>query len=71
MVWEEEGGGESNQKSWAELKVRLVCTFSLVPSPCASPGEKQFGERSQISWAYSPKVVRTNEIVRLDVALPL
>ena len=32
MVCEEEGGGESNQKSWVELKVRLVCTFRLYPA---------------------------------------
>ena len=29
-----------------------------------APGEKQSGEQSHISWAYSPKVVRTNEIAR-------
>ena len=37
---------------------------SLVPSPRTSPGEKRSGEQSQTSWAYSPKVVRTNEIAR-------
>ena len=37
---------------------------SLVTSPCAPPGEKRSGERSRISWAYYPKVVRTNEIAR-------
>ena len=36
----------------------------LVSSHCVSPGEKQSGERSRISWAYSSKVVRTNEIMR-------
>ena len=47
---------------------------SLVPRPCTPPGEKRSGERSQISWAYSPKVVRTNgdcEIGNYYVALPL
>ena len=34
------------------------------PSPCAPPGEKQSGERNWISWAYSPKWWKTNEIVR-------
>ena len=36
--------------------------ISLVPRPRAPPGEKQSGEQSRFSWAYSPKVVRTNEI---------
>ena len=35
-------------------------SLNLVPSPHAPPGEKL----SQISWAYSPKVVRTNEVAR-------
>ena len=38
--------------------------FSLVTSPCTPPGEKRSGERSRISWAYYPKVVRTNKIAR-------
>ena len=29
--------------------------YSLVTSPRAPPGEKRSGERSRISWAYSPK----------------
>ena len=37
---------------------------SLVPRPRAPPGEKRSGERSQISWAYYPKRVITNEIAR-------
>ena len=37
---------------------------SLVPSPRAPPGEKRSGQQSRISWDYSPKVVRTNEIAR-------
>ena len=28
---------------------------SLMPTPRAPPGEKRSGERSRISWAYSPK----------------
>ena len=33
--------------------------------PCVHlPSEKQSGEQSQIFWAYYPKAVRTNEIVR-------
>ena len=38
--------------------------ISLVSSPRAPHGEKQSGEQSLISWAYSQKVVRTNEIAR-------
>ena len=34
--------------------------INLVPSLRAPPSEKRSGERSQISWAYSPKVVKTN-----------
>ena len=37
---------------------------SLVTSPRAPPGEKRSGERSRISWAYSPKRWKTNEIAR-------
>jgi len=37
---------------------------SLVPTPRAPPGEKRSGERSRISWAYSPKRWKTNEIAR-------
>ena len=55
MVWDkrrmEKGRGRNN----------------LVPSSHTPPGEKRSGEQSRISWAYSPKVVGTNEIV----ALPL
>jgi len=39
-------------------------TISLVTSPCVPPGEKRSGEQSRISWAYSPKQWKTNEIVR-------
>ena len=35
-----------------------------MPNPCVPPGEKWSGEQSQISWAYFPEVVRTNEIAR-------
>ena len=37
---------------------------SLVPSPHTPPSMKWSGEQSQISRAYFPKVVKTNEIVR-------
>ena len=37
---------------------------SLVPTPRAPPGEKRSGKWSRISWAYSPKRWKTNEIVR-------
>ena len=39
-------------------------TSSLVPTPRAPPGEKRSGEQSRISWAYSPKWWKTNEIAR-------
>ena len=39
------------------------CT-SLVSSLRVPPGEKWSGGQSQMSWAYSQKVVRTNEIAR-------
>ena len=37
---------------------------SLVPRPRVPPGKNWSGERSQISWAYYPKRVMTNEIPR-------
>ena len=37
---------------------------SLVPRPHMPSGEKRSGERSQIPWAYYPKRVMTNEIVK-------
>jgi len=42
------GGGE-------EAHGFMLGTGSLVPIPRAPPGEKRSGERSRISWAYSPK----------------
>ena len=45
-------------------RLRIHLYGSLVPCPRAPPGEKQSGERSRNSWAYSPKVVMTNEIAR-------
>ena len=42
----------------------LVLT-SRVPRPRTLPSEKWSGERSKILWAYSPKVVMTNEIVKI------
>ena len=50
----------SFQVPWKNLG---SCT-SLVPTPRTPPGEKRSGERSQISWAYSPKRWKTNEIAR-------
>ena len=44
--------------------VKPNCKASLVPTPRAPPGEKRSGERSRISWAYSPKRWKTNEIAR-------
>ena len=44
--------------------VLCVEIASLMPSLHAPPGKKQSGERNQISWAYCPKVVRTNTIAR-------
>ena len=38
---------------------------SLVPTLHAPSGVKWSGEQSRISWAYYPKWVMTNEIVRL------
>ena len=45
-------------------------TFSLYSGPlvsCLPEGNSLHGERSRISWAYSPKVIRTNEIARLVI----
>ena len=35
-----------------------------MPHPHAPPDKKRSGEQSRISWAYSPKVVMTNEVAR-------
>ena len=40
---------------------------SLVPRLRVPPGEKRSGERIQISWAYYPNGVMTNEIARLVI----
>ena len=51
-----------------------VIEASLMSLSFVPPGEKWSGERSQISWAYFPKVVRTNEICEIGnsyVALPV
>ena len=42
----------------------LMEKASLMPSKCVPPSKKPYGEQSRISWAYSWKVVRTNEVVR-------
>ena len=47
--------------------VKIQVESSLVPRPCTPPGEKQSGKQSPIPWASSPKVGRTNEIVRLVI----
>ena len=39
----------------------------LCPAPCTPLIDKQSGELSRISWAYSPKVVSSNEIARLAI----
>ena len=49
--------------SLIEFATHLVYP-SLVPRPRPPPGEKRSGEQSRIPWAYSPKVVMTNEIAR-------
>ena len=58
----------SSQSAFFQLETPSPClprkTFSLVPRPRVPPSEKRSGERSRISWAYSPKVVMTNEIAR-------
>ena len=46
------------------IVVELGLLPSLVLTPHGPPGEKQSGEQSQISWAYSPKRRKTNEIAR-------
>ena len=49
---------------WA-LHVPPVClTLVSCPARMRPLGRKRSGERSRIPWAYSPKVVRTNEIAR-------
>ena len=42
----------------------LMLKVSFVTSPRAPSGEKRSGEGRQFIWAYYPKVVKTNEIVR-------
>ena len=39
--------------------------YTHIPVCVHPPAEKRSGEQSQISWAYSPKLVKTNEIARL------
>ena len=70
----EEGGVEREREEGVEREgrkgdVKLSGTkprlsgHSWVVS-CPPHGEKRSGKQSQISWAHSQKVVRTNEIVR-------
>ena len=70
MSWWRDNNYEINSE-WPRLTSQVGCHFvllnhvlSLVPSPRVPPGKKRSGERSRIPWAYSQKVVRTNEIVR-------
>ena len=42
---------------------------SFVPSPSTPPNKKRSGEQSLIFGAYSPKVVRTNEVARLVIIM--
>ena len=56
---------KKNVEDQVKLTKGMVCP-SLVPRPHAPPGEKQCGEQS---WAYYPKVVMTNEIVRLVIIM--
>ena len=58
------GSGVKRHHPW-DVSTCTYCTASLVPTPRAPPGEKRSGEWSQISWAYSPKRWKTNEIARL------
>ena len=60
----ERGGGRGGGGEGGGGRGRGGGESSLVPSPHVPPGEKRSGEQSQISWAYYPKVVRTNEIAR-------
>ena len=68
---EDKRGGKGMPKFYSvheDMRVHCdcVCPYqaSFVPRLHTPPGEKRSGEQSRISWAYSPKVVRTNEIAR-------
>ena len=49
---------------WSSQYISLM-HVSLVPTRCVPPSEKWSGECSRISWAYSQKLVKTNDIARL------
>ena len=52
----------------------FMVSASLVPTLHVPPSEKQSGEQSQISWAYSLKMVEDQwdcEIANYYIALPL
>ena len=55
---------------WRYVSIISLCchrkegVLNLVSTPRMPSGEKRSGEQSWISWAYSPKVVRTNKIAR-------
>ena len=61
-------GNVNNEVTFSDMITALstnsLVTPSLVPTPRAPPGEKRSGEQSRISWAYSPKRWKTNEIAR-------
>ena len=50
-------GYELNLDCNADYDLNSVCIYSLVSTLCVPSRQ----ERSQISWAYSPKLVKTNE----------
>ena len=65
-------------KTSSVLDICVTCMLELALSECIDQfglvalvqSRAQPGEQSQIPWAYSPKVVRTNEIVRITQHFP-
>ena len=57
----------TENQSYKVNQARLSSSLIVCPALFAPLGEKLSGEQNQISWAYSQKVVRTNEIVRLAI----
>ena len=49
------GSPRARTRSGKERGELVSCPPPPPPPPRAPPGEKRSGERSQISWAYSPK----------------
>ena len=54
-------------QAFAAVRKVQVDSLSLVSRLHTPHGEKRSGEQSQISWAYYPNGVMTNEIVRLVI----